>query len=860
MAGEGPGRSTVGAIRYYFVDVTETPTNPEHWQQIEALYHDALESDGGDREALLQRADPAIRRAVEDLLVHAESNDGPLDRPAWQSGSPQDSTGIDLTPGQQLGPYVVDAEIGAGGMGRVYRATDARLNRVVAIKVLAAQFSDRFEHETKAIAALNHPHICQIYDVGPNYLVMEYVDGSPVVATGQRPLELSRILKLAIQIASAIEAAHRKGIIHRDLKPGNILVTAGGVAKLLDFGLAKQIPLNGLAGRGEHTLSATQTGTIIGTPAYMSPEQAEGKSVDARSDIFAFGAILYEMLAGRRAFPGTSAASILGTILHKCPDPINAPPALTAIVFKCLAKSPDDRFQSASDLLAALGRSSTSGRSVLLHRFKEHKLAVTSACALVVVASVLLGIYRKTQHTGPINSIAVLPLDIESKDPEADYISDGISASINNSLAALTGLKVTPNSVAAHYKGKAADFQKIGDTLGVETVLSGRVVQHGDTLSINIELDDVRSGKQIWGQQYTRQTSDLLLVQEDISKEVSSRLRSNLSVADQQKLALGSTTNPEAYQLFLKGQHYTEKFTKDGFDKGIDYLNQAIALDPNYSRAYSALAYNYINQDDWFLEPRKSAPKAREAALKAVALNETDAEAHVVLAIEDQWYEWDWVAAEREFKRAIELAPDSGDAHGYYSWFLPSMGRNDQAIEEAHRLVGLNPLSTSGNGNLGSVFVFTRHWDKAIEQLRYAIDLDRNYWFDYCFLGRALEQKGNLPEAIATFQRGLALEDNIELWSGLGHAYAVSGNQAGAHKVLDHLEDMSAQRYIAPYDVAVIYAGLGERDEAFAWLNHAYDARSYTLAVYLNTDSRLDNLRSDARFTDLRRRIGLPAL
>ena len=422
--------------------------------------------------------------------------------------------------------------------------------------------------------------------------------------------------------------------------------------------------MNGLAGRGEHTFSATQTGTIIGTPAYMSPEQAEGKSVDARSDIFAFGAILYEMLAGRRAFPGTSAASILGTILHKCPDPINAPPALTAIVFKCLAKSPDDRFQSASDLLAALGRSSTSGRSVLLHRFKEHKLAVTSACALVIVASVLLGVYRKTQHTGPINSIAVLPLDIESKDPEADYISDGISASINNSLAELTGLKVTPNSVAAHYKGKAADFQKIGDTLGVETVLSGRVVQHGDTLSINIELDDVRSGKQIWGQQYTRQTSDLLLVQEDISKEVSSRLRSNLSVADQQKLALGSTTNPEAYQLFLKGQHYTEKFTKDGFDKGIDYLNQAIALDPNYSRAYSALAYNYINQDDWFLEPRKSAPKAREAALKAVALNETDAEAHVVLAIEDQWYEWDWVVAEREFKRAIELAPDSGDAHG----------------------------------------------------------------------------------------------------------------------------------------------------------------------------------------------------
>ena len=840
-----------------------TATNPERWKQIETLYHGVLESDGAGREALLQRADPEVRRAVEDLLVHTDSEDGPLDRPAWQIGSQPDPTDLELSPGQQLGPYVVEAEIGAGGMGRVYRANDARLNRVVAIKVSTALFTGRFEHEAKAIAALNHPHICQIYDVGPNYLVMEYVDGAPIVVAGQPPMALSRILQLAIQIASAIEAAHSRGIIHRDLKPGNILVTPAGMAKLLDFGLAKRIPGKGLLGPAEHTLNATQTGTvgtIMGTPAYMSPEQAEGGPIDARSDIFSFGTILYEMLAGRRAFQGASAASVLGAVLHKDPDPIHAPPALTAIVQKCLAKSPDDRFQSASDLLAALERSSTHGGSALLDRLKAHKMAVTSACAIVLVVSVALGVYRKSHTPGSIDSIAVLPLEMESKDPEATYISDGISASINNSLAQLPGLKVTPNSVAAHYKGKAADFQKIGDKLGVETVLSGRVVQHGDTLSIAIELDDVKSGKQIWGQQYTRQTSDLLLVQRDISKEVSQRLRSHLSADDQQKLVVGSTTNPEAYQLFLKGQHYTDKFTKDGFDKGIDYLNQAIALDPNYSRAYSALAYNYINQDDWFMEPRKSAPKAREAAMKALSLNETDAEAHVVLAIESQWYEWDWVAAEREFKRAIEIAPGSGDAHGYYSWFLPSMGRNREAIDEATLLVRLNPLSTGDNGNLGSVFVFTHQWDKAIEQLRSAIDLDRDYWFDYCFLGRAYEQEGRLPEAIKTFQQGLALEDNIELWSGLGHSYAISGNRAEAQKVLDHLQEMSTHRYIAPYNVAVIYAGLGKKDEAFAWLNRAYDARSYLLAVYLNTDPRLDALRSDARFTDLRRRIGLPAL
>jgi TolB-like protein/Tfp pilus assembly protein PilF len=449
---------------------------------------------------------------------------------------------------------------------------------------------------------------------------------------------------------------------------------------------------------------------------------------------------------------------------------------------------------------------------------------------------------------------------MQSGDSEADYISDGITESVNDTLARLPGLRVIPHSVALHYKGKAVDFQKAGETLGVETVLTGRVVQHGDDLTIGMELDDVRNGKQLWGRRYTRKVADLLMVQNDIAMEVSQRLRSQLSAADQQKLTLGSTGNPEAYQLYLKGVHYTGKFTKDGFDKGIDYLNQAIALDPNYSLAYSALAYNYINQDDWFMTPREAGPKARDAAKRALALDETNGEAHVALAIESQWYEWDWAAAEREFKRAIELEPDNGDARGYYSWFLPSMGRNDEAVAEARRGLELDPVSTGMNGNLGSVLVFTRQWDKAIEQLRYSIDLDSGYWFDYCFLGRAYEQKGRMTEAIETFQRGLALDGNTELWAGLGHAYAVSGKRAEAQKVLDYLNSLSAHSYVAPYNVAVVYAGLGENDAAFAWLNRAFADRSYILSLYLTTDARLDRLHSDPRFDELRRRIGLPSL
>jgi serine/threonine protein kinase/tetratricopeptide (TPR) repeat protein len=762
-----------------------------------------------------------------------------------------------LQRGEKLGPYEILSPIGAGGMGAVYRARDPRLNRDVAIKVSASQFSERFEREAEAIAALNHPNICQIYDVGPSYLVMEYIDGVPIVsAKDPRPLPPAEALRLATQIAAALEAAHVKGIIHRDLKPANILVTKDGVVKLLDFGLAKQSVDSAAAGDQTQTLGLTEAGTIMGTPAYMSPEQAEGRPADARSDLFSFGAVFYEMLAGRRPFSGNSAAATLGAIVHKEPDPLNAPPGLRAIVLKCLSKSREGRFQSATDLRRALEGASTKSASAI----KPRMAALAAAGALLAAGAIGIGVYLKMPHDGgQIDSIAVLPLEIRSNDPDAEYMSDGITESINNSLARLPKLKVIPHSIANHYKGKAMEIQKIGETLGVRAVLTGRITQRGDDLTIGVELDDVANGKQLWGEQYNRKVAELLAVQTDIAREVSQRLGSQLSQTEQQQMAKGSTENPEAYQLYLKGKYHTSKFTKDEFGKGIDYFHQAIAKDPNYGLAYGGLAYYYILQDDWYLSPSESATHAKGAANKALAIDGSNAEAHLALAMELHWYEWDWAAAEREFKRAIALSPKYSDAYCLYSWFLADMGRKDEAIAMGAQAQRSDALSLIGSFTPGSLSVFTRQWDRAIEQLRGAIDLDKTYWIDHCFLGRAYEQKGQTAQAIAAFEEALKLDpEHSEIWSALGHAYAISGKKTEARKVLDHLKELEARSYVAPYNVAVIYAGLGEKDQTFAWLEQAYKNRGYYLPVYLTTDARLDYLHADPRFTSLERRIGLP--
>ncbi|MFI5111808.1 MAG: protein kinase [Terriglobales bacterium] len=816
--------------------------------------------------------------------------------------------------GRTLAHYRITAAIGAGGMGAVYLAEDTKLDRKVALKLLPSEFAAnqdrmrRFVQEAKAAAALNHPNIAHIYEIGEaggaNFIAMEYVDGQTLrQLIYDRQTDLPKLLRHLQHVAEGLAKAHAAGIVHRDLKPDNIMITHDGHAKILDFGLAKLIEPPPLSPTASEVASQAATailqpqstpGVVLGTVGYMSPEQARGKNneIDQRSDIFSFGCILFEAVTGRKAFEGKDAIDTLNKIIRE-PAPLiaefrpAAPSHLQRIVRRCLAKDREDRYQTIKDVAIELremrreleGSGVDAGESggaqtgsaassisappssaeYIVNGIKEHKFAAIAA-VLLVAGAIGAGFYLHARGSAvAIESIAVLPFENRSNDPDADYISDGITESINNSLTRLPNLKVIPHSVAFHYKGKAMDAQKVGDELRVNAVLTGQVGQRGDNLTISVELDDVRNGKQLWGEQYNRKLADLLAVKSDIAREVSQRLRSQLSGEDQQKLTKGSTANPEAYQLYLKGNYYTSKYTKDGFRKSIDYFNQAIALDPNYGLAYNGLAFSYINSEDWYMPPNEAVPKARDAAKRALAIDETIADAHLSLALIAHWYEWDWATAEREFKRAIELKPDDPRPHGFYAWYLAPMGRNDQAIAEAKRAQQLDPVSPEANFFLGSVLVFTRQFDQAIEQLRSGIELDPTYWFGHYFLGRAYEQKGRLPEAVAEFQRALELEkDNAENWANLAHAYALSGKRAEAQKIIDHLKELSAHSYVAPYNIAAIYAGLGEKDQAFAWLDRAYADRSGFLAFYFTTDTRLDNLRSDPRFAELLRRVGLP--
>jgi len=718
-----------------------------------------------------------------------------------------------VSPGTRLGPYEILAPLGAGGMGEVYKAKDTRLGRTVAIKLLHSAHSGRFEREARAISALNHPHICTLHDIGPDYLVMEYVEGSPL----RGPMPPQEAIHAALEIAAALEAAHAKGIIHRDLKPANILLTPMGV-KVLDFGLAK---LQETPEAEETAAHHTQAGSILGTAAYMSPEQAEGKPVDARSDIFSFGVVFYEMLSGRRPFTGDTPISVIAAILHKDPQPLDAAPDLVRIVARCLQKSPAARFQTMAEVKAALEG----------------------------------GKITPVAKSGP--SIAVLPFANMSGDAENEYFSDGLAEEILNALTKLPGLKVAARTSAFAFKGRNEDIRRIGETLNVTHILQGSVRKSGTRVRVSGQLISIADGCHIWSDRYDHEMTDIFAIQDEISRVIVGVLKLKLA-GPAGHPAPRLPVPPEAFESYLKGRFFWNKRTPPDLTRSIQYFLAAIESHPTYPLAYAGLSDAYVLLGVIGARPPSDVyPKARVAAQKALEIDETLAEAHAALAHVLTAYDWNFLEAEKEFKRALDLNFNYSSAHQWYGHLLAVLRRYQEAVAEIRRARDLDPLSVPINAFGGWIYIKARQYDHADEASRKGIEIDANHPFPHWILARCLDAQNELREAVAESEKAVGLSAGTQMFvSQLGYAHAKIGDAAKARQVIGQLLDLSREKYVSPYDIALIYVGLGEKDSAFEWLEKAFQER--TARVLELPDPTFDTLRSDPRLNDLIRRIGLP--
>jgi len=775
--------------------------------------------------------------------------------------------------GKTVSHYRILERLGEGGMGVVYKAEDLTLGRTIALKFLPPELTrdaaakERFKHEARAASALDHPNICTIHEInetddGQMFIAMACYEGETLKKKIERgPMDLDQAVRIAIQVGEGLAKAHSLGIVHRDIKPANVMITGDNVAKILDFGLAK------LAGQ----VRLTKTSSTLGTVAYMSPEQAGGKEVDSRTDIWSLGVVLYEMIAARLPFKGEHEQAMMYSILNEDPAPLvslrsEAPKEVLPILGKALAKEPGRRYQHMSEMLADLKScekklevASAASEAAKPRWTKKRQLYLSAGLAVIIGLFVVGKIYLFPPPRGPIDSIAVLPLQNLSGDPNQEYFSDGMTEALITELQKIRSLRVISRTSVMRYKKAQKLLPEIARELNVRAVVEGSVLREGDNVRVNVQLIQASPEKHLWAENFDRTMKSILALQSDVAQAIAREIRVVVTPDEQKRMASSRSVNPEAHEAYLKGRFYWNKRRGEDLKTAIGYFDQAIEKDPSYATAYAGLASTYVLLPEYAgLPPKEIMPKAEAAATKALELDSTLAEAHAVLGLIRYEFDWDWAGAESEFKRAIELDPNYPTAHHWYSSLLSRFGRFDEALSESKRALELDPLSLVINENVGAILSSTGQFDKAIDQLKRALELDPNFSATHLDLGTTYARQGKYDEAIAEFRKVRELVGGGPFGlANLGYCYARVGKKSAAVKILNELFEFSKHGYSVSAEIASIYYGLGDKEKGFEWAEKAYQEREVRLVFLAAVAVSDSTLRSDQRLIALLNKIGM---